>query len=49
MQQMKKDEYIKLRDEIHNKLSRLHWELVDLDNKYIREAEIQQYKKGDAP
>ena len=47
MQQMKKDEYIKLRDEIHNKFFQLRWELVNLDDKYIREAEIQQYKKGE--
>lgn len=47
MQKMKKDEYIKLRDEIHGKLFQLRWELVNLDDKYIREAEIQQYKKGE--
>ena len=44
---MKKEEYIRQRDEIIDKQFKLNWELRDLENKYIREAGVQQYKVGE--
>lgn len=44
---MEKKEYIRQRDEIIDKQFKLRWEFRDLEDKYIREAEIQQYKVGE--
>lgn len=44
---MTKDEYIRLRDEIIGKQLMLDRELHDLQDRYIRESKLQQFRYGE--
>ena len=43
---MEREEYIRQRDEIFDKQFKLRWEMMELEDKYIRESDLQKYKKG---
>ena len=44
---MTKDEYIRLRNEINNKQAELNHELWNLQNRYMRESEVNQFMYGE--